>query len=144
MNPTYMDLKSLSVILLAATLEGREDEAVHIYLDRRLDKSALESFKVNLEIVIREVIRIAKYDGRLLIEEEKSLLNTKQTALVALTTILIDLGHDISEKKSDISADYMLRHDNRDHNSDGLSSLGSSGVYVPPPSPLIGVVEVAW
>jgi hypothetical protein len=55
---------------LASSLEGRQDDLIHVHLDRRLEKASLEDFKVNLEISIREVRRRAKHQGRLPTHEE--------------------------------------------------------------------------
>jgi hypothetical protein len=86
---------------------------------------------------------------------QKCRLNTKQTALVAVTTILIDLGHDVSaltnEEKSFNSLDFLLANKSSNGSSHGSShgassqmSHSSNKVYIAPQSPLIGVVEVAW
>jgi hypothetical protein len=137
------------VYRLSSSLEGRNDDTIHFYLDRKLEKTSLEAFKTKLEIAIREITRRTKHEGRLATLDEKCRLNTKQTALVAVTTILIDLGHDLStlnnEEKSFNSIDFLLHgSDNKSSNGSSNRSFGSHEKYVAPPSPLIGVVEVAW
>jgi len=44
-HPTYMTVRGKACLLLAACLEGREDDATHRQLDRRLETHGLAHFQ---------------------------------------------------------------------------------------------------
>eukprot|EP00615_Pteridomonas_danica_P000262 CAMPEP_0114358040 /NCGR_PEP_ID=MMETSP0101-20121206/22031_1 /TAXON_ID=38822 ORGANISM="Pteridomonas danica, Strain PT" /NCGR_SAMPLE_ID=MMETSP0101 /ASSEMBLY_ACC=CAM_ASM_000211 /LENGTH=1066 /DNA_ID=CAMNT_0001501009 /DNA_START=3077 /DNA_END=6274 /DNA_ORIENTATION=+ len=135
-DPHYMDLRSLSCILLAATLEGREDDIIHGHLEKRLEKSSLEDFKSSLEEVIRSTIIDAKSQGRLMTSDEDTRMRTTKSALVAVDSVLIQLGQSISEVTRAIKPMAKTRSWRTKKTNDTTSTTLRD--------PLIGVVEIAW
>eukprot|EP00615_Pteridomonas_danica_P006905 CAMPEP_0114351292 /NCGR_PEP_ID=MMETSP0101-20121206/17068_1 /TAXON_ID=38822 ORGANISM="Pteridomonas danica, Strain PT" /NCGR_SAMPLE_ID=MMETSP0101 /ASSEMBLY_ACC=CAM_ASM_000211 /LENGTH=224 /DNA_ID=CAMNT_0001491083 /DNA_START=235 /DNA_END=906 /DNA_ORIENTATION=+ len=162
-DPSYMDLKSLSCILLSASLEGRHDDFVHIHLDRRLMKVALVEYKQDVETSLFKLTRLANHERRLPTVTENILFKTKQKALVAATTVLMELDHKIAVKDVDLtsslvtslatssslnnrSSNNIQTHDhqtssnklsnNNKKNSRNTSKASSASV--------IGVIEIAW
>jgi hypothetical protein len=130
----------VDLLSLAATLEGREDDIIHNHLSRRLERGALEDFKHELDGLIRATMHKAKHEGRLLTKDEENRIKIQKSALVAVGTVLIELGH-------------------------GMNEITNSGKLAQPPkslqkvtswnsvdedeahnrkAPLVGVVEIAW
>jgi hypothetical protein len=94
-DPGHMGIRGQACVLLAACLEGREDVDCHKVMMRKLEVSALCDHQDVLETDVRKMRVYAL--RRLLDSEEAKRLSTLQAALVAVVTVVMELGH---EKKA--------------------------------------------
>jgi hypothetical protein len=91
-NPRHLTLRALACVLMAACLEGREDKQAHVQLQRRLELNALEDYRDWLDAQIRTCIVSAKAEKRLPTPTEMLKIKTLQTSLVAVVTVLVEVG----------------------------------------------------
>jgi hypothetical protein len=116
-DPSYLDMRGLSCVLLAATLEGREDRFTHRQLSRRVETGSLEEYKIALENSVWDILNQTKFEGRLPTQKEGRIIKTKQSALVAVMTVLIELNIGV----------FKLKKKNKRNQEK-----------------LVGLVEIAW
>lgn len=100
-NPRYMGLRGLSCLLLAACLEGREDQITHQYLERRLEPQMLQDYRAELEENIWVVLQESKTEKRLPRPDEVERVKITQQFLVAVSTVLTELDKRDSKKPVD-------------------------------------------
>jgi hypothetical protein len=96
-------------------LEAREDDIIHQQLSRKLEISSLEDYRKGLEGSIYAILDLVKVEARPRTSKETMEIQTKQAALVAVWTILIE-----------------------------INVKTASALRVEKQQQLIGLVEVAW
>jgi hypothetical protein len=117
---------------LSASLEGRTDEVIHQHIEKRLMKVALVDYKQHIEDEIQALTTLSNRERRLPTHKEGLLYKIKQCALVAVTTVLMELKqkqYNKLEEKKDVDWLHNLLNPNEMSNN---------------ASPMIGLIEIAW
>jgi hypothetical protein len=100
---------------LAAMLEAREDDAIHEQLTRKLEISAYDGYRANLEKSILDILSNIKAEARPRTAIEIAEIQSKQTAMVAVWTLLIEINY---KKVSELRVEKQEQ--------------------------LVGLIEIAW
>jgi uncharacterized protein YqhQ len=96
-------------------LEAREDDAIHEQLTRKLEISAYDGYRANLEKSILDILSNIKAEARPRTAIEIAEIQSKQTAMVAVWTLLIEINY---KKVSELRVEKQEQ--------------------------LVGLIEIAW
>jgi hypothetical protein len=156
-NPRYMGIRGLSCVLLAACLEGREDHVTHNQLERRLETVMLDDFRNELEVDIWVILTEAKSEERLPRLDEVERMKVMQQFLVAVTTVLTELGkHGDSSPRVGAENKSGANPNEAAHNAPAKPGIlevaerrqkmaaAVAMLKGAKKEPLVGLVEIAW